>query len=165
VEIKSGAQSFFDTNTHIVPVKFVTFYISLYLQFFLLFGFKLWKPTIFLAGFVLAASLGYLVLIRLEPEGGYGNRESVLLGGSVGVGILGGCILLCLRKLGLAAIGAIGGYALSLFVLGFQTDGLIQSGWGRAIFIIILIIIGIILVFFIEKHVVIISTSLAGGYA
>ncbi|KAJ3417003.1 hypothetical protein HDV05_007485 [Chytridiales sp. JEL 0842] len=132
--------------------------------FFLIMGFKLWKPTIFLAGLVAAGSLTYLIMIRLEPGGGYANRDTVLLATSLGVGIVGGFIMLCLRKLGLAAVGGIGGYALSLFILGFQSYGLIQSGVGRAIFIGIVIIICILLVFFIEKHVVIISTSLAGAY-
>ena len=51
-----------------------------------------------------------------------------------------------------------------MFILGLQTNGIIQTGWGRGVFIGVLVIIGIVLVFFLEKHVIIISTSFAGAY-
>ncbi|KAJ3409006.1 hypothetical protein HDV05_004655, partial [Chytridiales sp. JEL 0842] len=134
--------------------------------FLLIAGFKLWKPTIFLAGFLLASSIGYTILLRVEPAQGYdpSARDNILLFGSLAIGLLGGLIVLCVRQVGLAAIGAIGGYALAIFILGFTNNGIIQVGWGRIVFILAFIIIAIVLVFFVEKWVVIVSTSMAGAY-
>ncbi|KAI8838366.1 hypothetical protein BC829DRAFT_447450 [Chytridium lagenaria] len=75
--------------------------------------------------------LGYILLSNVEPKPqGYPSREYVILFGSLGIGALAGGLLLCLRRLSVFAIGAVGGFFLALFILGWRTNGLIESGWG-----------------------------------
>ncbi|KAJ3098395.1 hypothetical protein HDU97_004023 [Phlyctochytrium planicorne] len=111
-------------------------------------SYRLYKPTIFLAGLLIGACAGYMLLVHVEPPEGYPSREYVILFGSLGIG----------------AIGAIGGFFLALFILGFRSNGLIESGLGRAIFIAIIVIICVAAAFWLERHVVIISTSFSGAY-
>ncbi|KAI8834663.1 hypothetical protein BC829DRAFT_422214 [Chytridium lagenaria] len=132
--------------------------------FILFFGFKLYKPTIFVVGSIIGSMLGYNILIRVEPSNGYPSRELVLLLGSIAIGILFGFLLLCLRRLCIFALGAVGGFFLAIFILGLRPGSLIESGWGRWIFIAVFVIIGIVAALKLEKPLVIFVTSFAGSY-
>jgi hypothetical protein len=57
-------------------------------SFMMIFGFKLYKPTLFLGGFLLGVVLGYTLLINIEPSGGWPSRDNVLLFGSFGIGFI-----------------------------------------------------------------------------
>jgi hypothetical protein len=72
---------------------------------------------------------------------------------------------MCIWRLGLAAIGALGGFGLALFILSWSSNGSISSGTGRTVFIAVLAIIGSIVIQFIEKPFLIISTSFAGAFS
>ncbi|KAJ3102798.1 hypothetical protein HDU96_009515 [Phlyctochytrium bullatum] len=111
-------------------------------------GFRLYKPTIVIAGAILGSIIGYTILVQVEPEKGYPNRELLLLLGSIAAGALCG----------------LGGFFLAIFILGLKSGGLIQSGLGRGLFIAALVIVGMIIAVKLEKPVVIVSTSFGGAY-
>ena len=108
--------------------------------------------------------IAYSILINAEPATGYPSRGNVLLWGSLAIGILGGLVFLCIRKWGVMIIGALAGFVLAIFLLSLKSGGIISAGWGKAVFIIVFVIIGIVTAFFIEKEVVIVGTSLIGAY-
>ncbi|KND00290.1 uncharacterized protein SPPG_04619 [Spizellomyces punctatus DAOM BR117] len=139
--------------------------LAIILGFVLLFwGHRLFYPTLFLAGFFVFGTLGYSILLNLEPQpDGWSNRDTILLLGSLACGIVGGLLAVCLVKLGLACIGALGGFSLAMFILSFQSGGVIQSGLGRTIFIIAMVVVGAIAIFFLVKPVLIVSTAVAGA--
>ncbi|KAI9346619.1 hypothetical protein BDR26DRAFT_855849 [Obelidium mucronatum] len=132
--------------------------------YFLILGFKLYKPTMFLMGFVAGAIAGYSALMHFRPAGGYPSDSNVIMYGSGALGLMTGSLLLCIIKLGIAIIGGVGGLFLSLFILGLRDFGVIEYGTGRTIFICACVLVGIISAFFLEKHVVIVATSFVGGY-
>ncbi|KAJ3186480.1 hypothetical protein HDU85_007299 [Gaertneriomyces sp. JEL0708] len=128
-------------------------------------GHRLFYPTLFLGGFYLFGSIGYAILVNVEPAGGYGsNRDTILLVASLAFGIVGGIISVCLVKFGLACIGAAGGVALGLFILSFKDGGLF-GGIGKTIFLIVMGIIGAIAILWLVKPVVIVGTSILGAYS
>ncbi|KAF9348615.1 hypothetical protein BGX26_012984 [Mortierella sp. AD094] len=131
---------------------------------FAFFGHKFFKITIFLAGFYVFATLAWIALRNLEPSNGYGsNSEWVYIGVSGAVGLLGGLLFLCLWRLGFAAIGGIAGFYLAIFILSWASSGVISSGTGRIIFIVAFVILGIILTFFLDRHVIILGTAIVGS--
>ncbi|KAI8834664.1 hypothetical protein BC829DRAFT_458449 [Chytridium lagenaria] len=132
--------------------------------FILFFGFKLYKPTIFIVGTIIGAIAGYSILIQSEPENGYPSRDLVLLFGSIGIGVIFGFLLLCLRRICIFAVGALGGFFIAIFILGLRPGSLIETGWGRWIFIAVFVILGIVAAFKIEKPLVIAATSFVGAY-
>jgi hypothetical protein len=79
------------------------------------------------------------------------------------VGIIGGALFLCFWRLGFAALGGIAGFYFAIFVLSWASNGLISNGTGRTIFIIVCVIIGVLMTFFVERHVVILGTALVGS--
>ncbi|KAF9184984.1 hypothetical protein BGZ50_003355 [Haplosporangium sp. Z 11] len=131
---------------------------------FAFFGHKFFKITLFITGFYVLSTLAWIALSNAEPENGYGsNAQWIYLGVAGAAGILGGALFLCFWRLGFAAIGAIAGFYLAIFILSWADLGLIKSGVGRTIFIVAFVIVGIILTFFVERHVVILGTAIVGS--
>ncbi|KAJ3387510.1 hypothetical protein HDU92_001919 [Lobulomyces angularis] len=131
---------------------------------FLFFGLRLFRVASFIAGVYLGGSIAYIILSNVEPTSGYQTREYLYLFVSLAVGIVFGLIAMCIWRLGLLAIGAFGGFTLSLFLLSWSSDG-IFSGIGRIIFIIILVIVGAVLALIFEKLALILATSFAGAFS
>ncbi|KAF9954708.1 hypothetical protein BGZ72_004347 [Mortierella alpina] len=133
---------------------------------FAFFGHKFFKTTLFLAGFFTFGILVWFTLAHLEPNSTYGpNAPWIYLGSAAAGGLIGGSLFLCFWRLGFAAIGAIAGFALAMFILSWTSSGVISNGKGRIVFIVVLILIGIALTFFVERHIVILGTALVGSSA
>ncbi|KAF9570093.1 hypothetical protein EC968_002263 [Mortierella alpina] len=133
---------------------------------FAFFGHKFFKVTLFLAGFFTFAILVWLALAHLEPKQGYGsNADWIYLGAGAAGGLIGGCLFLCFWRLGFAAIGGVAGFACAMFILSWTSSGVISQGTGRIIFIVALVLVGILLTFFMERHIVILGTALVGAGA
>ncbi|KAJ3034872.1 hypothetical protein HDV00_004560 [Rhizophlyctis rosea] len=132
--------------------------------FFLLFGLRLFPIISAVAGFVFFSIIGYIILVALQPEDGYDNADTVLLAGSLAIGIIGLFLGLCLWQLGVAFIGGLAGFALASWILGMRDGGLIKSETGRIIFIVAMVLVAIVLIFMFETPVLIIATSVIGAY-
>ncbi|KAF9350647.1 hypothetical protein BGX26_011216 [Mortierella sp. AD094] len=131
---------------------------------FAFFGHKFFKITLFIAGFYVMSTLAWIALKNAEPAGGYGpHSDWIYLGVAGAAGLLGGGLFLCFWRLGFAALGAIAGFYFAIFVLSWASSGVISNGTGRTIFIIACVIVGIVLTFFVERHVVIIGTAIVGS--
>ncbi|KAG0336593.1 hypothetical protein BG004_007969 [Podila humilis] len=131
---------------------------------FAFFGHKFFKITLFLAGFYGCATLAWIALRNLEPSDGYGsNSQWVYIGVSAAAGLIGGCLFLCFWRLGFAAIGGVAGFYLAMFILSWNSSGVISSGTGRTIFLVAFVIVGIVLTFFVERPVVILGTAIVGS--
>ncbi|ORX79800.1 hypothetical protein K493DRAFT_308475 [Basidiobolus meristosporus CBS 931.73] len=132
---------------------------------FCFFGRYLVKVTIFVAGFFFFAGLSLFLAEKIQPTAeGDSGRAWLHLGISCAIGIIGGLLLLCLWKLGLVLIGGLGGFALAMFILSLKSGMLISSGTPRIIFIVAMVLVGMIIILFFEKHVVIICTAITGAY-
>ncbi|RKP33665.1 hypothetical protein BJ085DRAFT_39907 [Dimargaris cristalligena] len=133
---------------------------------FCFFGRRLFKVVLFLAGFCVLGLLVLLACFRIRPPREDENTRAILyyVAAIIG-GIIGGCISVCVWFIGLALIGGLGGFTLSVWLLSLKDGGLITSTWGRVLLMVLLIIAGMIAIFFLEKHVLIIATALWGAYA
>jgi hypothetical protein len=126
-------------------------------------GSKLVKPAIFLSGSTLFAGIMYVLLTRIEPTGGYANRDSVILFSCLAVGLLGGLIAYFVYRAGLAFLGALGGASFAFFIITWKSD-MFSSLTVLAIFITAFAVIGAAAIQFIEKPATIFLTAFAGSY-
>jgi hypothetical protein len=130
--------------------------------FLVLAGVRLFKLALFAGGFLLFSNLTALVLVKLAPAEGF--SDMVLLLVPIGVGILGGLIAYKVWRFGVSLIGGLGGAFVALLILGSTNGGLFQSELTRYIFIAIFAAIGAFAIHWFEKPVLVLSTSLVGGY-
>jgi len=133
---------------------------------FCFWGARWFKVALFLGGFYVFASIAFFVLETAEPSTQYGNRSAVYYGVIIAVGILGGMLTTFLVKLGVFAIGCIGGYSLALWILALNTDGTISTIVGQKVFIAAMALVGGCLTLFVLlDSAVKIFTSIAGAYS
>jgi hypothetical protein len=129
-------------------------------------GFSLFKPTLFMTGFFLAANV---TLMALNNSGafstsGYSSTSLrlIYLAISVGAGLIGGFLLICCWGIGVYVIGLLGGYAAAnLLISAIPTQISLAV---RIVIIVLFCILGTILIHFFEKAVIIAATSIAGAY-
>jgi hypothetical protein len=131
---------------------------------FMTMGYRLFKPVCFLAGFYVGVILGYVILANVEPDTGFNNREAILLGVCIVLGLLVGGLAMCLSSVGIWLIGGVAGFFFAMFILSWKDNGAIESVGGRGGFIAICCGIGALLAFFFEKIIVMAGTALTGSF-
>ncbi|KAG0299557.1 hypothetical protein BGZ97_003644 [Linnemannia gamsii] len=124
------------------------------------FGYRVFHVTMFLIGFYFFGNLTYIGM----ANGGITN-STLLLAVAVGVGIVGGLLLVCCSKLGVAVLGALALYALGLWILGWKSGGVITTSTGRIILLAALAVVGFILGLFREREVVMVGSAIVGAYS
>lgn len=124
------------------------------------FGIRFFRVCMFLIGFYFFGNISYIGM----ANGGV-TSQTLLLVISIVVGILGGLLLVCCSRLGVAVLGAMALYSLGLWILGWQAGGIIHSSTGRAILLGVLAVVGFIFGFIREKETVIIGSAILGAYS
>ncbi|KAF9932897.1 hypothetical protein FBU30_007056 [Linnemannia zychae] len=124
------------------------------------FGIRFFRVCMFLIGFYFLGNITYIGM----ANGGV-TSETLLLVISIVVGIIGGLLLVCCSRLGVAILGALALYSLGLWILGWKSGGVITSSAGRGIFLAVLVIVGFIIGFVREHETVIVGSAIIGAYA
>ncbi|KAG0202605.1 Transmembrane 7 super member 3 [Mortierella sp. GBA30] len=123
-------------------------------------GVRFFRICLFLIGFYFFANVTYIGM----ANGGV-TSSTLLLVISIVVGVLGGLLLVCCSRLGVAVLGAVALYSLGLWILGWKSGGVITSTTGRAILLGVLALVGFIFGFIREHETVIIGSALVGAYS
>lgn len=122
------------------------------------------KFTIFIVGFYVGGNIAYIVLSNAKAD--YGdNTPTIILCVCIAVGLVLGALLSCCFFLAVYLVGALLGYIAALWLLSWSSNGLIQSNWGRAILIIVFVVVGVILIAFLERPIFVIASACVGSFA
>lgn len=122
----------------------------------------------FIAGTYFFGLLTFAILVNIESKQGllFGtNRPWAFPVVCLAAGIVGGLLLVLLWRLGLAAIGGLLGFVVSVLILSVVSGGLLSSEIARYVFTGVLVLIGAILILFIERPILILGTAFPGSYA
>lgn len=74
--------------------------------YFMLFGYRFFRPTLALTGFVFFAFMTWIGLVNNEPPGGFPNNEITYICVSVGLGLLGAALFMFFYPVGLYGVGS-----------------------------------------------------------
>ncbi|KAI9272963.1 hypothetical protein BDA99DRAFT_499644 [Phascolomyces articulosus] len=132
--------------------------------YFMIFGYRYFRPTLGLVGFVFFALMVWVGLVNNEPVYGYPHTEIVYICVSIGLGILGGILFMFFYPLGLYFVGALAGLFFAVYIMSWQESLVIQIKVARICFIIGVGVLFIIFVILFESYVIIFSTSFTGAY-
>ncbi|GAA5816242.1 hypothetical protein MFLAVUS_009768 [Mucor flavus] len=151
---------------HTVTVQGIVFSVLLFLTggYLCFLGGVFQNFTMFIVGFYVGSNIAYIIMTNAKSDFGE-NSQTILLCVSIGVGILTGGLLCCCFFLAVYLLGALLGYVLALWLLSWDTNGLIESNWGRAILIICFVIAGIVLMAFLERPMFVIASAFIGSFA
>lgn len=130
------------------------------------FGILLFKPTLFITGFLLGDSmtLGLLTTSKLYQD--TMSPSTLVMFYSVTaitVGIFAGCLFVCCWSLGIYVIGALGGYIVAHLILSLIATTV--PIWFKFLLVLVCSLVGALLLHYFEKPMVISATAFAGGYA
>ena len=130
---------------------------------FLFAGIRFFKPILFSTGICLGSLISYVVLLSINEKYEIIGVDYVFLFAPLVLGIILGVLFLWLFKLGIIAIGMLGGFSLSVWILSWKSHGLIPGPIFRPIFIAVASFLGSILGILFEKPLIIVGTSLIGA--
>ncbi|KAJ3040284.1 hypothetical protein HK097_002597, partial [Rhizophlyctis rosea] len=126
-------------------------------------GRKLFKPTLFLAGFYMGGIAAYLILNKIQTHMDFGDKKDVVYVICVlVVGAIVGGLCLCFLKLALLALGALLGLVFAQLILMCGIGSLID-GTTRTVIVVIFMILTAILVVCTERTTITLGTSFIGA--
>jgi len=123
-------------------------------------GYRLFKPTLFIVGFIVGAGVTYYVLYFKTQVG-----LIMLISIPLLAGVLLGLVLIIFAIVGIFAVGAVGAFLLVCVVFSSYHGGLIPSKMIGYIVMGVVVLIGGCVAVLLQKQVIIIATSFAGSYA
>ncbi|KAF9112433.1 hypothetical protein BGX27_003398 [Mortierella sp. AM989] len=124
------------------------------------FGYRIYHVTLFIVGFYFLGNLTYIGMVNAGI-----TSNTLLLVVSIAVGVVGGLLLICCSRLGVAILGALAFFALGLWILGWKSGGVITSNTGRIVLLVGLVVLGFIIGLFKEREMVIIGSAIVGAYS
>jgi len=125
----------------------------------LFYGYRLFKPVLFLTGFVIGAGVTFIVVARFTSAENY-----IVVGGALLAGFALGLLLLCIIKVGIFILGAAFGFLIAAALLSLKDGGLFDN-YVQYTLIAALPLAGGILAIIFEKALIILATSFGGAYA
>ncbi|KAJ3130448.1 hypothetical protein HK098_000013 [Nowakowskiella sp. JEL0407] len=134
--------------------------------FFCLMGQRLMRPTLFLTGAYIGVIGSFLCLNAIQNKtGSFGsNTDWIYFGVCIGIAIIIGLIFCKLVLLGCIALGGLLGYCAANLAL-VAGLGAVMDSKATIIFVVVLVVVGAVSVFFMEKYVIIFGTAIAGAFS
>jgi len=123
-------------------------------------GYKLFKPVLFIAGFIIFAGLTYLILWHHSSVG-----LGVLVVCTAVAGIVGGIVMLFVVKVGIFILGASAGFLLFCVAMSVRDQGLIHEPIAIYVGMCACFVIGGVIALLIQKPLIIFATAFGGSYA
>jgi len=124
------------------------------------YGYRLFKPTLFIVGFIVGAGITYYVLY-------YKTQVGIILLVILPIlaGVLFGLVLLIFAVVGIFVLGALFAFLLVCILLSTREGGLITSKIAILVILGAAPLIGGVVAVLMQKPLIIIATSFAGAYA
>ncbi|KAI8081563.1 uncharacterized protein BX664DRAFT_317435 [Halteromyces radiatus] len=153
-------------DNHIITIQMgvlgsVFIVLGLYL---VTFGFRGFRITLAVFGFLAFGFVTWVGMTNYQPSSGYINDKVTTIVVPAGLGLFGAILFFIFWNIGFYLIGAVGGLALALYICCWREDLVIQSLVARACFLAAMTVGFAGLTFFLERYVILFSTSFLGAY-
>ncbi|KAI8614781.1 hypothetical protein BC830DRAFT_1125754 [Chytriomyces sp. MP71] len=130
---------------------------------FLFAGNLVFKPILGLAGFLTFAGLGYWATSAIDASRDPHLAVWIYIVVCLAAGLLGAGLLIWLWHLGLFLIGALLGLSIG-FLVEFACQTFWQDKTSKIIVLVALAVLGGIAIYFMEKPILVLATSVCGSY-
>ncbi|KAG0271112.1 hypothetical protein BGZ95_001136 [Linnemannia exigua] len=127
-------------------------------------GYRHYRFTMFLAGFIAGCVIVYSILANVEPSQGWNRRQIIYVFSCLGGGLLLGAICWLLNRFTVWILGALAGLTVALYVLAWRSEGLIRSRGGRIGLLVGASVLGLLLALVMGRRILIPATAIVGAY-
>ncbi|KAG0367827.1 hypothetical protein BGX24_003072 [Mortierella sp. AD032] len=127
-------------------------------------GYRHYRFTMFLAGFITGCVIVYSILANVEPSQGWNRRQIIYVFSCLSGGLLLGAICWLLNRFTVWILGGLAGLTVALYVLAWRSEGLIRSRGGRIGLLVGASVLGILLALVMGRRILIPATAIVGAY-
>ncbi|KAF9925245.1 hypothetical protein FBU30_004963 [Linnemannia zychae] len=127
-------------------------------------GYRHYRFTMFLAGFITGCVVVYSILVNVEPARGWDWRQVIYVFSCLGGGLLLGLICFALNRFTVWILGGLAGLATALYILAWRSEGLIRNRAGRIGLLAGAPALGIILALIMGRRILIPASAIVGAY-
>ncbi|KAH7059665.1 hypothetical protein BKA57DRAFT_512635 [Linnemannia elongata] len=127
-------------------------------------GYRHYRFTMFLAGFITGCVIVYSILANVEPQQGWNRRQIIYVFSCLGGGLLLGAICWLLNRFTVWILGALAGLTTALYILAWRNEGLIRSRGGRIGLLVGASVLGLLLALVMGRRILIPATAIVGAY-
>ncbi|KAG0069079.1 hypothetical protein BGZ90_000333 [Linnemannia elongata] len=117
-------------------------------------GYRHYRFTMFLAGFITGCVIVYSILANVEPQQGWNRRQIIYVFSCLGGGLLLGAICWLLNRFTVWILGALAGLTTALYILAWRNEGLIRSRGGRIGLLVGASVLGLLLALVMSRPIV-----------
>ncbi|OZJ05171.1 hypothetical protein BZG36_02224 [Bifiguratus adelaidae] len=154
-----------NTGNEVFPSTII-FGISILLMgaFLNVFAYRYFSATMFWVGFCVFANITLISMTTSLPDTGENHRILLAIVAIV-IGIIGGGLVLWCWPLGIAFLGALGGFYFSIWLLSWKSDSIMPTHTGIVTFLIIMTILGAASIFLGERIMILAACCMVGAYS
>ncbi|ORZ13019.1 hypothetical protein BCR41DRAFT_371715 [Lobosporangium transversale] len=127
-------------------------------------GYRYYRTSMFLAGFIAGCVIVYSIFKSFEPDSGWKHRQIIYVFGCIGGGLLIGSICWLFYHYAAWMLGAVAGLAVALYILGWRNGGLIRSKGGRVGLLAGASALGLIFGLLLGRKILIPASAIVGAY-
>ncbi|KAF9112911.1 hypothetical protein BGX27_002576 [Mortierella sp. AM989] len=127
-------------------------------------GFRHYRFTIFIHGFLGGALIVYSIFLNVEPDGGWDKRQIIYVFSSIAGGLVLGTICFIFHRYSMWTVSGLAGFCIAMYILGWKTDTLIHKKGGRIALLVASTVVGMIFGLFIGRRLIIPCSSIVGAY-
>ncbi|KAG9072729.1 hypothetical protein KI688_000505 [Linnemannia hyalina] len=127
-------------------------------------GYRHYRFSMFLAGFIAGCVIVYSILANVEPQQGWNDRQIIYVFSCLGGGLLLGVICWLLNRFTVWILGALAGLILALYILAWRSEGLIRSPGGRIGLLVGASVLGLLIALVMGRRILIPATAIVGSY-
>ncbi|KAI8096905.1 uncharacterized protein BX664DRAFT_346929 [Halteromyces radiatus] len=132
--------------------------------YFMVFGFRFFRPTLGFTGFVFFAVMTWIGLTNNEPASGYPNTDLLYVCVSAGMGLVGAGLGVFFFVISIYMVGGLGGFYFAVWILSWKASLIITVKVAQICFIIGVGLVTAILLYLLETYILIMSTAFIGAY-
>ncbi|KAG0238982.1 hypothetical protein BGW41_007998 [Actinomortierella wolfii] len=127
-------------------------------------GWRHFRFTMFLAGFIAGVIIVYSILVNVEPKQGWNQRAIIYVFSCIGGGIVLGFICWLLHRFTIAILGGLCGLVIALYILSWRNEGLIRNKGGRIGLMAGAAALGLAVGLLFGRRILIPATAIVGAY-
>ncbi|GJJ70886.1 hypothetical protein EMPS_03236 [Entomortierella parvispora] len=153
------------TSIDLTWERIVAGYILLLIGIVLTFrGYRYFRFTMFLTGFIVGCVILYSILANVEPSQGWRYGQVIYLFACIAAGLIIGAICCIFHIYTVWLLGALAGLMVALYILGWRNEGLIRSRGGRIGLLVGASALGLLIGLAFGRRILIPASALIGAY-
>lgn len=130
----------------------------------MVFGFRSFRLTLGVCGFLTFALITWVAMANNQPYYGYINNDITMIAVPAGLGLLGAIIYSFFWVISIYLVGALGGFALAMYILCCKANLLITQVVARAALLVAVPFFLSFITFFAERYVLLFTFAFVGSY-